>query len=111
MLQGTYVVNNPFMWTADDKFFEAALATRLGVASPKTVVLPAILKDAHGGGWKEVYRVNSVGELLAHFDHSGLLTMVLQEFIEWDTYVRCMALGQQEVLVMQYDPNNRRYMQ
>jgi hypothetical protein len=29
MLQGTTVVNNPFMWTADDKFFEAALATRL----------------------------------------------------------------------------------
>jgi hypothetical protein len=40
VLQGAYVVNNPFMWTADDKFFEASLATRLGVASPKTVVLP-----------------------------------------------------------------------
>src|ERR671918_1400354 len=40
MLQGTHVVNNPFMWTADDKFFGAALITRLGVASPKTIVLP-----------------------------------------------------------------------
>ena len=40
VLQGTTVINNPFMWTADDKFFEASLATRLGVASPKTVVLP-----------------------------------------------------------------------
>jgi glutathione synthase/RimK-type ligase-like ATP-grasp enzyme len=40
MLQGTHVVNNPFMWTADDKFFEASLATKLGVTSPKTVVLP-----------------------------------------------------------------------
>src|SRR5437868_7802542 len=40
VLQGVTVVNNPFMWTADDKFFEAALATKLGVASPKTVVLP-----------------------------------------------------------------------
>src|SRR6186997_2342078 len=39
-LRGTHVVNNPFMWTADDKFFEAGLATLLGVASPKTVVLP-----------------------------------------------------------------------
>src|ERR687896_518104 len=39
-LQGTIVVNNPFMWEADDKFFEASLATALGVASPKTVVLP-----------------------------------------------------------------------
>jgi hypothetical protein len=33
MLQGTKVVNNPFMWTADDKFFEASLATKLGIAS------------------------------------------------------------------------------
>ncbi|HEY7984464.1 MAG TPA: hypothetical protein VID73_09860, partial [Ktedonobacterales bacterium] len=40
VLQGATVVNNPFMWTADDKFFEAGLATRLGVASPKTLVLP-----------------------------------------------------------------------
>src|SRR6516162_2292803 len=40
VLQGTTVVNNPFMWSADDKFFEASLAQRLGVAHPRTVVLP-----------------------------------------------------------------------
>ena len=40
VLQGVSVVNNPFMWTADDKYFEASLATKLGIASPKTVVLP-----------------------------------------------------------------------
>ena len=39
-LLGTKVVNNPFMWSADDKFFDASLAAVLGVASPKTVVLP-----------------------------------------------------------------------
>ena len=40
VLQGTIVVNNPFMWSADDKLFGAALATKLGVASPRTVALP-----------------------------------------------------------------------
>ena len=40
VLQGVTVVNNPFMWSADDKFFGATLATKLGVAHPKTVVLP-----------------------------------------------------------------------
>ncbi len=40
MLQGAYIINNPFWWSADDKFFEASLATQLGVASPKTMVLP-----------------------------------------------------------------------
>lgn len=40
-LAGTRVINNPFWRIADDKFFNAALAARLGVAVPKTVVLPA----------------------------------------------------------------------
>ena len=30
VLSGTYVINNPFWWTADDKFFNYALAARLG---------------------------------------------------------------------------------
>ena len=40
VLEGTYVINNPFWWTADDKFFNYSIARRLGVAVPKTVVLP-----------------------------------------------------------------------
>jgi len=39
-MQGTIVVNNPFWWTADDKFFNYALAHKLGVAIPPTVILP-----------------------------------------------------------------------
>jgi glutathione synthase/RimK-type ligase-like ATP-grasp enzyme len=39
-LTGTTVINNPFWWTADDKFFNYALATKLGVAIPPTVILP-----------------------------------------------------------------------
>jgi len=141
-LQGCHVVNNPFMWTADDKFFEAALATKLGVASPKTIALPnkeyipgiihneslrnlqypldwqaivdyiglpCVLKDAHGGGWKEVYICHSLDELISNYDHSGLLTMVVQELIQWDQFVRCIALGQQEVLPIKYDPRERKY--
>ncbi len=40
VLTGTQVINNPFWWSADDKFFNYALATKLGVAVPKTVLLP-----------------------------------------------------------------------
>src|SRR5919201_2079933 len=39
-LMGTVVINDPFWWEADEKFFECTLARRLGVAVPKTVVLP-----------------------------------------------------------------------
>ena len=40
VLDGVTVVNNPFMWSADDKFFGATLATKLGVATPRTLALP-----------------------------------------------------------------------
>ncbi|MFN2204590.1 MAG: RimK family alpha-L-glutamate ligase [Candidatus Promineifilaceae bacterium] len=142
VLQGTTVINNPFMWTADDKFFEASLADKLGVASPKTYVLPnkeyvpgivhgeslrnlvyplnwdeildyiglpCVLKDAHGGGWKEVYICHTKEDVWNAYNQSGLLTMVLQEFIHWEHYVRCMCLGQKDVLPMKYDPRERKY--
>ena len=141
-LEGATVINNPFMWTADDKFLDASLATRLGVASPRTLVLPnkeyvpgikhdeslrnlmypldweavldyvglpCILKDAHGGGWRDVYVCHTKQELLDAYDASGTLTMIAQEFIRFEQFVRCMALGQREVLPMKYDPRERRY--
>jgi hypothetical protein len=40
VLGGTKVINNPFWWTADDKFFNYSLATYMGIAIPKTVLLP-----------------------------------------------------------------------
>ncbi len=143
VLEGKTVVNNPFMWTADDKFFGAALATKIGVASPKTMLLPnkeyvpgivpgeslrnlrfpldwnaivehigmpCILKDAHGGGWKEVYVCHSQEELIRNYDQSGQLTMIVQEFINFDQFVRCLCLGQEDILVMHYDPKERKYV-
>lgn len=142
-IQGTTVINNPFMWSADDKFIDATLAVRHGVAHPKTMVLPnkdyiagishteslrnlaypldwrgvaehigfpCVLKDAHGGGWRDVYICQSMDELIAHYNSSGLLTMVVQEFIDWKQYVRCMVLGREHVLVMPYDPRERKYI-
>jgi hypothetical protein len=40
VLTGTTVINNPFWWGADDKFFNYALASKIGVAIPPTVLLP-----------------------------------------------------------------------
>lgn len=39
-LEGSYVINNPFWWTADDKYFNYSMAAKLGIAIPKTVLLP-----------------------------------------------------------------------
>ncbi len=142
VLQGTAVINNPFMWTADDKFFGASLASALGVASPKTMALPnkayvpgidhqkslrnlafpmdwegaiahiglpCILKDAHGGGWKGVYVCRSREDLFRAYDESGTMQMVMQEFIEWDKFVRCLCIGQEHILPIHYDPGERKY--
>ncbi|MFN5335232.1 MAG: RimK family alpha-L-glutamate ligase [Bacteroidota bacterium] len=40
-LCGTAVINNPFWWSADEKFFNNALATKINVPVPKTVILPS----------------------------------------------------------------------
>jgi hypothetical protein len=135
-LEGTYVINNPFWWSADDKFFNYSLATKLGVAVPKTVLLPqkdyiegitgeslrnlefpldwqaivdhtglpAIIKPFDGGGWKNVSRVDSLEELWRVYDTTGTLCMTLQEFIHFDQFVRCYCVGQDEVMIMPYDP-------
>jgi glutathione synthase/RimK-type ligase-like ATP-grasp enzyme len=39
-LYGTAVINNPFWCSADDKFLNYAVAQRLGVAVPETMLLP-----------------------------------------------------------------------
>ncbi len=40
-ITGTAVINNPFWWSADEKFFNNALALKIGVPVPKTVILPS----------------------------------------------------------------------
>jgi len=37
---GTQVINNPYWWSADDKFLDNVIARAAGVAVPKTVLLP-----------------------------------------------------------------------
>jgi len=142
VLEGATVINNPFMWTADDKFFGASLATKLGIAHPRTIALPnrayvpgikhdeslrnliypldwtaildyvglpCILKDAHGGGWRDVYVCRTQDDVLRHYNESGTLQMILQEYIEWEQFVRCICLGRTHVLPIRYDPRERRY--
>jgi len=135
-LEGTMIINNPFWWSADDKFFNYSLARKLGVAVPKTVLLPqkdymegivseslrnlefplnwqaivdyvgfpAFMKPFDGGGWKNVSKINSLEELISEYDQTGTLCMTLQEGIEFDQFVRCYCIGQEDVMIMPYDP-------
>jgi hypothetical protein len=40
-LTGTAVINNPFWWSADEKYFNNCLMTKLGVPIPKTAIIPS----------------------------------------------------------------------
>jgi glutathione synthase/RimK-type ligase-like ATP-grasp enzyme len=40
-LTGTAVINNPFWWSADDKYFNNCLMTKVDVPVPKTVIVPS----------------------------------------------------------------------
>jgi hypothetical protein len=144
VLQGSYVINNPFWWTADDKYFNYSVASKLGIAIPKTILLPqkgypkdvdinaeslhnmeypldwdalldyvgrpAILKPYSGGGWKHVYKVHTKEELFAAYDQTSPYCMTLQEFINFDKYVRCFTFGKMDILPVHYDPKDRRYL-
>ncbi|MEZ4299204.1 MAG: hypothetical protein R3B70_29915, partial [Polyangiaceae bacterium] len=56
------------------------------------------------GGWRDVTVVRTPGELLRAYDASGLNVMTLQEFIDFDHYVRCICVGKDRILQIEYNP-------
>jgi glutathione synthase/RimK-type ligase-like ATP-grasp enzyme len=142
VLTGSKVINNPFWWSADDKFFNYALASKLGIAVPATVLLPhkehpegttdrsmrnleypldwdgifrrvgfpAFLKPHDGGGWKNVYKVNSPEEFFAAYNQSGRLCMTLQAGVRFEEYFRCYVINREKVHIMRYDPGQPHHL-
>ncbi|HXE72967.1 MAG TPA: hypothetical protein VNO81_09930 [Candidatus Nitrosotenuis sp.] len=68
------------------------------------VGLPCIMKPAFGGGWKNVHKISSMDEAIHHYENSGTLTMMLQELIEWDDYIRCLCIGRRHARAIRYIP-------
>ena len=141
VLSGTRVINNPFWRLADDKFFGTALVQKLGIAVPKTLILPshsypqdiipeslsnlkypidwesviqftglpAFMKPHWGGGWKDVHRINTIDELIQKYNQTGRLCMMVQEFIDWQKYVRCICIGRKNILITNWDPRKSHF--
>ena len=137
-LSGTAVINNPFWWSADEKFFNNCLATQIDVPVPKTVILPSrdlptdttdesftnlaypldwegifaytgfptYMKPFAGGGWKNVYRLDSIDDFFNAHAETGQLVMMLQEEIKFEEYHRCYCIGTKYVRIMPYEPRN-----
>ncbi len=141
-LCGTAVINNPFWWSADEKFFNNCLATKIGVPVPKTVILPskdlppdtsaesfanlsypldwkgifeyigfpAYMKPFSGGGWKSVYRLESMDDFFEKHAETEQLVMMLQEEIVFEEYYRCYCIGSKHVRIMPYEPRNPHHL-
>ncbi len=139
MMSGTIVINNPFWWSADEKFTGASIATYLGIPHPRTVALPShsyidgivhpdslrnlkeripweehveyvggfpvILKPHSGGGFKKVYKLETMEQLWSAYNETGTECMMLQEYIAWDKYVRCLCIGQEQIMPIKFDIN------
>lgn len=39
-VRGSYIINDPFVWSSDNRFLGATLAEKLGLKFPRTIVLP-----------------------------------------------------------------------
>ena len=141
-LTGTAVINNPFWWSADEKYFNNCLMTQIGVPVPKTAILPsfelpddtkdesfsnlsypmdwkgifdyvgfpAYMKPFAGGGWKNVYRLDSMEDFYEKHQETGQLVMLLQEEIQFTEYYRCYCIGRKYVRIMSYEPRNPHHL-
>ena len=142
-ITGTAVVNNPFWWSADEKFFNNCLAEQLKIPVPKTFLLPSnqmpddtngqsfrnlkypmdwemmidqlggfpvYMKPHAGGGWKSVYKIESMDQLFNAYHETGQLVMMLQEEIHFDSYWRCYCIGGDRVHIMPYEPRNPHHL-
>ena len=80
-IAGAAVINNPFWWSADEKFFNNALATKIGVPVPKTVLLPSNQHPSDTNG-------DSFRNLAFPMDWEGIF-----EYIGWPAYFKPFAGG------------------
>ena len=145
-LAGTYVINDPFWWSADDKFFGFSLAAKIGVdgaahgdAARSSSYIPAIdpqrslrnleypldweahrrvrglPRDPQAGGRRRLEERHAASttcdELMRAYDDERQLVMTLQQFIDFDEYVRCICIGKEFILPIQYDPKRRCYLE
>ena len=139
---GTAVINNPFWWSADDKYFNNCLMTKIGVPVPKTAIIPSrdlpddtsdesfsnlafpldwdsifsytgfpvYMKPFAGGGWKNVYRIDSKEDFFEKHAETKQLVMLFQEEIVFTEYYRCYCIGGKYVRIMSYEPRNPHHL-
>jgi len=93
-LCGTAVINNPFWWSADEKFFNNCLAEKIGVPVPKTVLLPSHERptDTHDVSFRNL--------------KSPLAWEQMFEYIGFPAYMKPHSGGGWKSVYKVYDPQD-----
>jgi hypothetical protein len=106
-LNGCTVINDPFIWSADSKFFNNALVHKLGFASPRTVALPN--KEV-----EEENKPDSFRNLIYPMDWQGIIDYVGVPAIFKDVSVGGRRLVNRvhsvDELIQHYDESGARTM-
>jgi hypothetical protein len=131
-ITGTYVINNPFYTLTSDKLSDIVCCDRLGISTPRTVLLPrpnpeedlselvaapdwdgiaaaigfpCILKPVDGYAWQDVFVVEGLEQLRSLYESlKGRRTLILQELIRWTEYYRAFCVGGSDVLLVRWTP-------
>lgn len=117
-IDGTAVINNPFWWSADEKFFNNALATKIGVPVPKTVILPSkdlpddtsdqsFVNLSYPLDWEEIFKYVGFPAYMKPFAGGGWKNVYklhdAQEFFEKHAETgQLVMLLQEEIIFEQY---------
>ena len=132
---GTAVINNPFWWSADEKFFNNALAVKIGVPVPKTVILPSkehpddttdksFRNLAYPLDWDNIFNYVGFPAYMKPFDGGGWKEVYKIENVDdlWEKYNQTkqyVMMLQEEVVfddyfrcycIMQYEPRNPHHL-
>jgi glutathione synthase/RimK-type ligase-like ATP-grasp enzyme len=109
-IDGTSVLNNPFWWSADEKFFNNALAVKIGVAVPNTVILPSHERPADTSdasfsnlkyplSWEKIF--NYIGWPAYMKPHSGGGWKSVYKLNNLDEFFKAYAETNQLVMMLQ----------
>ena len=129
---GTYVINNPFASSMNNKMLNQYITESLGIKQPRTMILPrrteewdlgktvhdpvweevrreitfpCIMKPFDGFAWTDVYTVASYRELENLYSALKFRTiMLLQEKIEYKDYFRVFCVDKKDVLIVKWAP-------
>jgi hypothetical protein len=129
---GATIINSPFFTSSFDKLSEMVLYDKLGIAHPRTILLPrlnrqedvrelvaeidwqaieaqigfpCILKPVDGYAWQDVFRVESPTALRALYETlRDSRTLIVQELVSYVRYFRAFCLHARDVLIVRWTP-------